>query len=111
MTLLAIQSVVQLAIQKQSYIHVPNATRERSMKISDSFGDWLRHRRKALDLTQGDLADQVGCSAVTIRKIEADERRASKQIAERLADVLAISLEDRGEFIAFARQIEPIAAA
>src|SRR5262249_36009649 len=51
------------------------------------------------------------CSVVTIRKIEADERRASKQIAERLADVLAISLEDRGEFIAFARQIEPIATA
>jgi len=55
------------------------------MKISDSFGNWLRQRLKALDLTQFDLADtfdaqanQVGCSVNTIRKIEADERRASR---------------------------------
>src|SRR5579859_2848444 len=75
-------------------------------KANDSFGNWLRQRRKALDLTQFDLADQVGCSVVTIRKIEADERRPSKQIAERLADVLAISLDERSEFVAFARHIE-----
>ena len=40
-----------------------------------SFGYWLRRRRKALDLTQEALAQQVGCSEVTIRKIEADARR------------------------------------
>src|SRR5436190_13570749 len=28
-----------------------------------SFGQWLRQRRKALDLTQEDLAQLVGCSA------------------------------------------------
>ena len=71
---------------------------------NDSFGEWLRQRRKALDLTQAELADQVGCSTVTIRKIEADERRPSKQISERMADVLAIALEDRDSFTAFARQ-------
>src|SRR5579859_3935764 len=75
-------------------------------KANDSFGNWLRQRRKALDLTQFDLADQVGCSVVTIRKIEADERRPSKQITERLTDVLAISLEERAEFVAFARRTE-----
>jgi len=32
-------------------------------KYAASFGKWLRARRKALDLTQFDLADQVGCSA------------------------------------------------
>ena len=58
------------------------------MKARDSFGNWLRQRRKALDLTQIDLADQVGCSVVTVRKIEADERRPSKQITHRLADGL-----------------------
>jgi len=35
------------------------------------------------------LAQRVGCAGVTIRKIETDERRPSRQIAERLADVLA----------------------
>src|SRR3954470_8637570 len=45
-----------------------------------SFGQWLRQRRKALDLTQEDLAQLVGCSAETIRKYEADKRRPSKQL-------------------------------
>ena len=45
------------------------------MKVGSSFGRWLRQRRKALDLTQADLADQVGCSVITIQKIEADARR------------------------------------
>src|SRR5213592_4971811 len=71
-----------------------------------SFGYWARRRRKALDLTQDALADQVGCSVMTIRKIEGDIRRPSKQIAERLADVLAISLEERPIFVAFARRLE-----
>ena len=39
-----------------------------------SFGAWVRRRRRALDLTREELAPQVGCSVVTIRRIEADER-------------------------------------
>lgn len=68
-----------------------------------SFGQWLRLRRKALDLTQEELADRVFCSAVTIRKIEADERRPSKEIAERLAEQLAIPSAERQAFIRSAR--------
>ena len=55
-----------------------------------SFGYWLRLRRKAFDLTQDGLADRVGCSVGMIRKIESEERRPSAQIAERLAEILAI---------------------
>ncbi len=51
-----------------------------------SFGEWLRRRRKALDLTQAELADQAGCVTGTIRSIEADTRRPSKQLAERLVE-------------------------
>ena len=68
-----------------------------------SFGYWLRRRRKALDLTQDELAQQVGCSGITIRKIEADERRPSRQIAERLATVLGIPSEERAAFLKAAR--------
>src|SRR5437879_5058869 len=75
------------------------------MNVNSSFGSWLRQRRKALDLTQADLAEQVGCAIITIQKIEVAERRPSKQIAERLADVLAISLDDRATFLAFARRL------
>ena len=75
------------------------------MNLDGSFGNWLKQRRKALDLTQADLADQVGCSITTIRKIEADSRRPSKQISERMADVLVVMPEDRAAFIKFARQV------
>ncbi len=68
-----------------------------------SFGYWVRRRRKALDLTQAELAQQVGCALVTLKKIEWDERRPSPQMAERLADVLAIPAVDRDHFIHMAR--------
>jgi WD40 repeat protein/DNA-binding XRE family transcriptional regulator len=72
------------------------------MDESESFGFWIR-RRKALDLTHKVLADQVGCAVVTIRKIEADERRPSRQIAERLAECLAVPPADREAFMRAAR--------
>jgi transcriptional regulator with XRE-family HTH domain len=68
-----------------------------------SFGYWVRRRRKAMDLTQAVLAQQVGCSVFTIRKIERDERRPSRQIAELLADHLAIPTEERDHFHSMAR--------
>lgn len=73
------------------------------MEIDASFGDWLRRRRKVLDLTQADLADRTGCSVSAIRKIEADERRPSREIAELLADVLKIEAKDRTAFVQVAR--------
>lgn len=68
-----------------------------------SFGYWVRRRRKALDLTQSTLAQRVGCSVFTIRKIERDERRPSLQIAELLADQLNIPKEERDNFLRMAR--------
>jgi len=70
-----------------------------------SFGYWLRRRRKALDLTQGALAQKVSCSGFTIRKIEADERRPSRRLAERLAAALAITDDERPDFLAAARAV------
>lgn len=64
-----------------------------------SFGYWVRRRRKALDLTQASLANQVGCATITIKKIESDARRPSRTMAERLADCLRIPEEERETFI------------
>ena len=73
-----------------------------------SFGYWVRRRRKALDLTQLALARQVGCALSMIRKIEADERRPSRPMAERLATLLAIPAPDRDRFLQAARaQLSP----
>src|SRR6187455_2654941 len=73
------------------------------MDVETSFGHWLRARRRALDLTQQDLARRVGCAVITIQKLEADERRPSRLLAERLNDCLMIASEERAAIIRLAR--------
>jgi predicted ATPase/transcriptional regulator with XRE-family HTH domain len=73
------------------------------MKHEAVFGRWLKQRRKALDLTQDDLAQCAACSTALIRKIEAEERHPSKNIAERLIVCLQIGEADRAAFLRFAR--------
>jgi WD40 repeat protein/serine/threonine protein kinase/DNA-binding XRE family transcriptional regulator len=73
------------------------------MEGTSSFGEWLRRRRRALDLTRDELALQVGCAAATIKKIESDERRPSRQLAERLASCLEIPPADQAAFLKAAR--------
>ncbi len=75
-----------------------------------SFGSFVRQRRREMDLTQEELARRVGCAAITLRKIEADDLRPSVQIAERLAMALAIPLDDRAEFVRRARAVHPEAS-
>ncbi|HET9587487.1 MAG TPA: helix-turn-helix domain-containing protein, partial [Anaerolineales bacterium] len=69
-----------------------------------SFGAWVKRRRKALDLTQQELAKRIGCSLSLIFKIESDERRPSRQIAELLAEHLEISPDQHTLFLQVARQ-------
>ena len=73
------------------------------MEVAYSFGAWLKQRPKALDLTQAGLARQLGCATVTLQKIELDERRPSKEMAERLAVALEIPAEERTAFLRSAR--------
>ena len=74
------------------------------LKVDYSFGNWVRRRRKALDLTRHELARRVGCSLATIVKIESDERRPSRQIAELLTEHLDIPLDQRELFVSVARR-------
>ena len=69
-----------------------------------SFGNWVKRRRKSLDLTQQELARRVGCSPSAIFKIESDERRPSRQIADLLAQHLGIPADQRDLFFRVARQ-------
>src|SRR5262245_47147526 len=73
------------------------------MKETMTFGQWLKQRRKALDLTQKALAARVGCAAVTILKIEAATLRPSRQIAELLAAALELTPEEQVLFVEWAR--------
>jgi predicted ATPase/transcriptional regulator with XRE-family HTH domain len=67
------------------------------------FGEWLKVRRKALDLTQVEMAQRAGCSVHALRKIESGERRPSKQLAGLLANSLEIPSEDQATFVKVAR--------
>ena len=73
------------------------------METATSFGHWLKQRRKALDLTQAELAARVGCAMMTIQKIEAEERRPSKELAGHLARVLRVPPADHATFVRIAR--------
>src|SRR5678815_1135421 len=80
-----------------------------SHSIADySFGNWIKRRRKTLDMTQQELARRVGCSDSLIFKIESDARRPSRQIAELLAEHLEIPLDQRALFLKVARQEKTI---
>lgn len=79
--------------------------RRRPALATASFGAWVRLRRRSLDLTQADLARRVACAEITIRKIESDERRPSRPMAERLADALEVAPDERDRFLASARAL------
>jgi predicted ATPase/transcriptional regulator with XRE-family HTH domain len=76
--------------------------------VNYSFGTWIKRRRKALDITQQELAQKVGCSVSAVFKIEADERRPSRQIAELLAQHLEIPPDQTTMFLKVARQEKTI---
>jgi transcriptional regulator with XRE-family HTH domain len=65
------------------------------MADSFSFGYWLRRQRLARDLRQADLAGRLGVAPITLRKIEADERRPSLQLLARIAELFALSEGER----------------
>ncbi len=71
------------------------------------FGQLVKQLRRDCGFTQEDFAEQVGCSVETIGKIERSERRPSKQVAERMAQVLDLTGEDRPAFIRAARLQPP----
>jgi predicted ATPase/transcriptional regulator with XRE-family HTH domain len=63
----------------------------------------MKRLRAAHDLTQEQLAEQIGCAAQTVRMLETSRRRPSREMALRLADVLGVSPEQREAFLRAAR--------
>jgi predicted ATPase/transcriptional regulator with XRE-family HTH domain len=68
-----------------------------------SFVEWLTKRRKSLSLTRVALARRIPCSVSTLRRLEADDLRASVALAGLLAPVLRIPADQQAAFVAFAR--------
>lgn len=78
------------------------------MSDTPSFGMWLRQQRRSRDLTQVELARLVGCAVGTLRNIETDDARPSKQLATRLAATFGVADEDVAAVVAFARGSGPV---
>ncbi len=68
-----------------------------------NFSDWLRQLRRARDLTQEALAEQVGCAVDTLRAIENGRRRPSRELAAIIAERLAVPEAERRSFLDLAR--------
>jgi predicted ATPase/DNA-binding XRE family transcriptional regulator len=76
-----------------------------------SFGQRLRSLRHDLDLTQAQLGGKAGCSVNTIRKLESDERRPSRELAAQLAVALDLPQRERADFMRLARGTEALGRA
>jgi predicted ATPase/transcriptional regulator with XRE-family HTH domain len=74
-----------------------------SLQDAHTFGQWVKQRRKALGLTQANLAQRVSCSKSTINKIESDLRNPTKSLIELLAQHLKISPAEYAEFVHLAQ--------
>lgn len=68
-----------------------------------SFGEWLRRRRGGSGLTQTKFAGSWGCAPISLRKIEAEDRRPSTELALRIAEVLCVPKNLRDTFVRYAR--------
>src|SRR5690349_9173140 len=77
------------------------------MNRETAFGGWLKQRRKEQGIGSEDLAERIGCSNIALLKIEAGERRPSRQVALLLADFLGVAEDERDAFVLFARSGQP----
>lgn len=68
-----------------------------------AFGPWVKQRRRMLDLTQRGLAERVGCSVESLRKIEGGRLRPSRQLAVLLVEALADASDDHDALLRQAR--------
>ncbi len=71
--------------------------------MAQNFGQVVKTKRHHLNWTQEELAEQVCCATITIRRIEGNTLRPSLQLAEKLAEVLAVQPDERDAFIELAR--------
>jgi predicted ATPase/DNA-binding XRE family transcriptional regulator len=78
-------------------------TFERGALTEVSFGEWLKRQRSGRGLTQEQLAHQLGCATITLRKIEAEERKPSAEIVDQLIKIFDIPPTEKNNFLKFAR--------
>lgn len=77
----------------------------------ESFGCWVRTSRRELGLTQEEFARLVYCAPITLRKIEHDQLRPSRQLAISILEKVGVPPEEREDLVRLARmRREPLFA-
>ncbi|MEZ4731561.1 MAG: helix-turn-helix domain-containing protein [Caldilineaceae bacterium] len=76
------------------------------MPTAFTFSQWIKQRRRTLDLTQSELAARIGCSVSTLQKFEEGRRRPSKQMAALLTTHLEIPAAQKPAFMLAARGVD-----
>ncbi len=64
------------------------------MKKEVRIGAKIKELREARNLTQGELAEQVGTSQAFISQLEGDAKGVSFPTAVRLSEVLEVNIQD-----------------
>lgn len=59
-----------------------------------SLGNNIRQRRRALDITQEQLAEQIGCKQTTIAQYERDSKVPTLYMTRDIAHILGCTLDD-----------------
>lgn len=69
----------------------------------DSFGSWVKINRRALGLTQEEFARMVYCASITLRKIESNQLRPSRELAYSIVEKVGAPPEERELLVVWAR--------
>src|SRR5258706_2963029 len=67
-----------------------------------SFGQWVRERRKQRNLTQKGLGRLIGYAEITVRQIEHDMYNLTRFVVESVVNCLSDELDDREPIVRFA---------
>ncbi len=77
-------------------------------KEANAFAHFIRSRRRALDLTQEEIANRIGTTTPYVGHLESGKRHPSEKVVVKLADALGV---DRAELFLLANpQAEAIIA-
>lgn len=74
------------------------------MEHVGTFGEWVKAQRRALGLTQREFAALVYCASVTLRKIEADQLRPSRELAESIVSRAGVETHECEGLVNWARE-------
>ncbi|NWG19120.1 MAG: helix-turn-helix domain-containing protein [Chloroflexi bacterium] len=69
----------------------------------------IKERRRALDLTQAELARRAGCAVITLKRIEHGSLRPSRELADHLLRALELTPEERQNLIRHLRRPRGVA--